>query len=152
VVEAVELKGAAGSAIKTFGPLTITVQVQARVAVQDPGLYVGLLSLEQQRLAGLDFKDFQSTGSLVAGQRISFVFQIESLPLLPGLYQLELHVKDMFTHTIECVDQQFAFEVLETPVYGGRTLDGWFGTVGLKASVAAFADESSVERTASGSR
>jgi hypothetical protein len=30
------------------------------------------------------------------------------------------------------VGRQFPFEVVATPVYGGRQLDSWFGFVGLR--------------------
>jgi len=56
------------------------------------------------------------------------------LPLLPGVYQLEVHLKDMARGLIEMVPRAYQFEVAETQVYGGRKLDRWFGTVGLRAS------------------
>jgi hypothetical protein len=52
---------------------------------------------------------------------------------MPGTYQVEVHLKDMARHLIEFVPQTFQFEVAETEVYGGRKLDGWFGSVGLRA-------------------
>jgi hypothetical protein len=71
--------------------------------------------------------------SIGEGEEVELGFQVESLSLLPGLYQLELHVKDMATQKIEMVPQYFPMEVVETPVYGGRKLDRWFGTIALKA-------------------
>ena len=52
---------------------------------------------------------------------------------MPGTYQVEIHLKDMAKRLIEFVPQTFQFEVAETEVYGGRKLDGWFGSVGLRA-------------------
>jgi hypothetical protein len=52
---------------------------------------------------------------------------------MPGMYQVEIHLKDIAKHLIEIVPQTFQFEVAETEVYGGRKLDGWFGSVGLRA-------------------
>jgi hypothetical protein len=52
---------------------------------------------------------------------------------MPGAYQLEIHLKDMGRSLVEIVPRTFEFEVAETGVYGGRKLDGWFGSVGLKA-------------------
>ena len=66
-------------------------------------------------------------------------FAVESLPLLPGAYQLEIHLKDMARFLVEIVPFAYEFEVAETEVYGGRKLDGWFGSVGLKACAADFA-------------
>jgi hypothetical protein len=61
-------------------------------------------------------------------------FVIDELPLLGGTYQLEIHVKDIARHKIERVGNLFQFDVVETSVYGGRKLDGWFVSVGLKAT------------------
>ncbi len=67
------------------------------------------------------------------GEPAELGFTIESLPLLPGSYQLEIHLKDMARRLVEFVPRTYKFEVAETEVYGGRKLDGWFGNVGLKA-------------------
>jgi hypothetical protein len=55
------------------------------------------------------------------------------LPLLAGRYHLEIHLKDMANDKVEQMPETFAFDIAETPVYGGRKLDMWFGNVGLKA-------------------
>lgn len=132
-VDSVEIESATGPVIKTFDPVQVKVRFVPKVDIQDPGLYVSILTTESRRLTGLDLKDFITTASLPAGQRAELGFTIESLPLLPGSYQLEIHLKDMARGLIEIVPQTFEFEVAETEVYGGRKLDGWFGTVGLKA-------------------
>jgi hypothetical protein len=86
-----------------------------------------------RRLTGLDFKDFATAPPLKAGEVCELGFAVESLPLLPGIYQLEVHLKDMARGLIETVPRAYQFEVAETQVYGGRKLDRWFGTVGLRA-------------------
>jgi hypothetical protein len=58
-------------------------------------------------------------------------FRLTEMPFLPGDYELELHLKDMAEHRIEAVPRAYPFQVAETPVYGGRKLDSWFGHVGL---------------------
>ena len=60
-------------------------------------------------------------------------FTIKEFPLLAGEYQLEIHLKDMAVFHIEPVPHMIQFSVVETPVYGGRKLDSWFGHVGLDA-------------------
>jgi hypothetical protein len=55
------------------------------------------------------------------------------MPFLPGNYELELHLKDMAEHRIEIVPRAYPFQVAETPIYGARKLDSWFGHVGLNA-------------------
>ena len=123
--------------VKTFEPFEIAVTVTAKRTIQDPGLYVGVLTVDNQRIAGIDFKDFQTMSAMQAGDSTVFRFNIESMPLLPGSYRLELHVKDLASESVEMVPKLYPFEVVETPVYGGRKLDQWFGHVGFRATASA---------------
>jgi hypothetical protein len=132
-VTSVEATSASGPVIKTFDPVHVKVKFIPKSEIKDPGLYVSILTMDSRRLTGLDLKDFITTASLPAGELAELGFTIESLPLLPGTYQLEIHLKDMAKRLIEIVPQTFKFEVAETEVYGGRKLDGWFGNVGLRA-------------------
>jgi lipopolysaccharide transport system ATP-binding protein len=120
--------------IKTFESVEIRVVLTARRDLGDPGMYLGILTSENARIAGLDFKDFSHVPPVRAGERFELGFVIDELPLLGGTYQLEIHVKDIARHKIERVGNLFQFDVVETSVYGGRKLDGWFGSVGLKAT------------------
>jgi lipopolysaccharide transport system ATP-binding protein len=133
LVEDVQIVSPDGPIIKTFDPVEIRVTFTAKREVRDPGLYVGVLSQEDHRLTGLDFKDFRTVPSIRAGERSQMGFALEALPLLPGTYQLELHLKDMASHRIEMVPRTFPFEVVETPIYGGRKIDRWYGHIGLRA-------------------
>lgn len=133
LVNSVEIDSVAGPVIKTFDPVQVKVKFVPKTDIQDPGLYVSILTIESRRLTGLDLKDFITTASLPADQPAELGFTIESLPLLPGVYQLEIHLKDMARGLVEMVPQTFEFEVAETEVYGGRKLDAWFGNVGLRA-------------------
>ncbi len=133
VVESVEIASANGPLIKTFDPVKVRVRVRAKTNIGQPGLYVGFLSLENQRFAGLDLADFAILPPLAAGESLEMGFDVDELPLLHGAYQLELHVKDIAAFKFEAVRQTYPFDVLETPVYGGRKLDNWFGKIGLKA-------------------
>ena len=137
-VISVEVASVSGPVIKTFDTVQVKVRFVPRAEIKDPGLYVSFLTMDSRRLTGLDLKDFITTESLPAGQPAELGFTIESLPLLPGSYQIEIHLKDMAKRLIEFVPRTFKFEVAETEVYGGRKLDGWFGNVGLKASAEIF--------------
>ena len=132
-VTSVEITSASGPVIKTFDPVSVKVRFVPKTEIKDPGLYVSILTMDSRRLTGLDLKDFITTASVGAGEVAELGFTIESLPLLPGSYQLEIHLKDMSRQLIEIVPRTFKFEVAETEVYGGRKLDGWFGNVGLRA-------------------
>lgn len=120
--------------LKTFAPCEIRVKFQPKIDVGDPGVYIGFLTNELHRLAGLDLRDFTSLPPLRAGQSAEIGFNVQSLPFLAGSYQIEIHLKDMSQHLIEYVPRYYRFEVVETPVYGGRHLDSWFGSVGLTAT------------------
>ena len=133
VVNNVQICSTVGQVIKTFDPVMISIQFTAKIDILDPGLYVAVLSNENQRLTALDFKDFDSVPAVRAGQSSEIGFSLHSLPLLPGEYQLEIYLKDMASHRIELVPQTFLFDVVEAPVYGGRKLDSWYGHIGLHA-------------------
>lgn len=137
-VTSVEIASVAGPVIKTFDTVQVKVRFVPRAEIQDPGLYVSFLTMDSRRLTGLDLKDFITAGSLPSGQPAELGFTIESLPLLPGTYQVEIHLKDMAKRLIEFVPRTFNFEVAETEIYGGRKLDGWFGNVGLRAQAEVF--------------
>jgi len=119
--------------VKTFSQVEIKVAFTPKERIQDPGVYVSILTNEHFRIAGLDLKDFCSSAPIKAGEYVEMGFVIDALPLLAGSYQLEIHLKDVAAHKIEQVPETFSFDVAETPIYGGRKLDTWFGSVGLKA-------------------
>jgi lipopolysaccharide transport system ATP-binding protein len=119
--------------MKTFDPVEVKVRFVAKTDIADPGLYVSILTPDSRRLTGLDFKDFSSAAPIRAGETCELGFAVESLPLLPGAYQLEIHLKDMSRGLVEIVPHAYRFEVAETQVYGGRKLDSWFGNIGLRA-------------------
>ena len=132
-VTSVQIKSEHSPVIKTFDPVEVKVRFVPKAEVADAGLYVSILTTDLRRLTGLDFKDFATAPPLKAGEVCELGFAVESLPLLPGTYQLEVHLKDMARGLIETVPRAYQFEVAETQVYGGRKLDRWFGTVGLRA-------------------
>jgi len=134
VVNEVLIESSSSPILKTFAPCEIRVRFQAKIDVDDPGVYIGFLTNELHRLAGLDLKDFTSLPPLRAGQSAEIGFRVESLPFLAGSYQVEVHLKDMSRPLIERIPRYYRFDVAETPVYGGRHLDSWFGNVGLTAT------------------
>jgi len=133
VVEGVSVTSLEGAVIKPFDRVQIAVDIRPKVDIQDPGLYIGILTAGEVRICALDMKDFVTIHPIRKGERTRLGVVIEELPLLPGVYNLELHLKDMSALRIEFVPGRFPFEVVETPVYGGRKIDGWYGSVGLRA-------------------
>lgn len=135
VVEMASVRSLSGSVVKTFDCIEIKLQIRPKVAVGEAGLYVGILSSENYRVSGLDFRDFAVMPKLVPGQSVQITFAIDQLPLLPGMYTLEFHLKDMAANKVEMVPKVVRMDVSESSVYGGRKLDNWFGLVGLRANV-----------------
>jgi lipopolysaccharide transport system ATP-binding protein len=133
LIEEVRVTSSVGSIIKTFDDIEIRIRFTSKVDVREPGLYVGIQTLENQRIAGLDFRDFQTAPLIHAGETVEMGFRLAGMPFLPGDYELEIHLKDMAEHRIEIVPRAYPFQVAETPIYGGRKLDSWFGHVGLNA-------------------
>lgn len=131
IVNQVRIYSTQGLVIKTFDPVEIRILLTAKKDIKDPGVYVGFLSSENQRLAGIDFKDLCTAPPVQAGQQFELGFFIDSLSLLPGSYQIEIHLKDMYEHQIEMLSNSFEFDIAETPVYGGRKTDSWYGYWGF---------------------
>jgi lipopolysaccharide transport system ATP-binding protein len=130
----VRIEPAGGGTIKTFDPVRVRVRLRAKHRIVDPGLYVGFLTKENLRLAGLDFKDFRTTVPIEPGESVVIGFDIDQFPLMPGSYELEIHLQDGFAHRFEPAPVTFPFEVVESPVYSTRKLDHWFGYTGLRAA------------------
>jgi len=133
LIEEVLVTSSEGPIIKTFDDIEIRIKFTSKVDIREPGLYVGIRTLENQRIAGLDFRDFQTAPLIHAGETVEMGFRVTEIPFLPGDYELELHLKDMAEHRIEIVPCAYPFQIAETPIYGARKLDSWFGHVGLNA-------------------
>jgi lipopolysaccharide transport system ATP-binding protein len=93
-VSSVQVTSESGPIIKTFDPVQIKVKFIPKIEIADPGMFISILTVESRRLAGLDFKDFTRAAPVQAGQACELGFTIESLPLLPGSYRLEIHLKN----------------------------------------------------------
>lgn len=134
VVEEVLISSSEGPVIKTFDDIEIRVRTTAKTDILDPGMYVAVLTLENQRITALDFRDFLTAAPIRAGESVELGFRISEFPILPGSYRLEVYMKDLGPYKIELVPRTFAFDVVESSIYGGRKIDSWNGQVGLRAS------------------
>ncbi len=61
-----------GDVIKTFGDVEIKASITAKETIRDPGLYASILSNENMRIAGLDFKDFCTIPTIQAGESVKW--------------------------------------------------------------------------------
>jgi len=115
-LDSVRIESLSGSVIKTFDPVKILVTFTPKEDIGDFGLYIGILSGDEQRLTGVDLADFTTLGPIPAGRQATIGFEIASLPLLGGNYRLDVHLKDLAVPKYEFVEGAFPFEVAETPV------------------------------------
>ncbi len=120
--------------IKTFDLVEIKIVFSGKTDIIEPDIYLSISTMDGHRLIGINFRDFQLIPPLASATITEAVFCIESLPLLPGQYYVEVQMKDNALHRWEFVPKVFSFEVIETPIYGSRKIDNWFGYVGLKVN------------------
>ncbi|HEY0172646.1 MAG TPA: ABC transporter ATP-binding protein [Pyrinomonadaceae bacterium] len=131
VVDNVRVGSTGEQVVKTFNPVEINIRITAKTDIAEPDVYMGILTLDGQILTALVCRDFCSIPALLKGSSAEVTFKINSLPLLPGEYQIEIHLVDLVNYKFEFVPRTYPFEVVETPIYGGRKLDRWFGHIGL---------------------
>jgi lipopolysaccharide transport system ATP-binding protein len=128
----VSIRSLDGPVIKTFDDIEIRVRVLAKTDIVTPGMFVSILTLDNQRLAALTFNDFINVSGLKHGDWCELGFRVEQFPLLAGEYQIEIDLTDLGHHKIELVPKNYLLEVVESTVYEGRKIDQWFGLVGLQ--------------------
>jgi len=133
IVNNISIRSLDGPVIKTFDPVEILVDVTAKTDVQDPGLRAGILAADHHRVAGMDSKDFKTYAALRPGERSIMGFHIDRFPFLPGTWHLDIQVCDVAEFEYEPAGQPVRFDVVETPIYGGRQIQNLHGYVGLSA-------------------
>jgi len=133
-VDRVEIKAANGVVIKTFDSMTIAVTFTAMKDLLEPGLLVKIMTNSHERVASLDYYDLGAIGPVAAGEQRTVGFRIDRVPLLPGMYVVELDLKASY-RVVERVDQLYTFDVVETPLFGTRRPRSGNGSVALDASL-----------------
>ncbi len=145
IVHKVSIESPDGPFAKTFAPLSVTFSFTPKVDVHVPDFFMCIASADDQRLAGLNFRDLRPAAPIRAGARATVCFRIKETPLLPGRYHLQLQLKDALSRRFEMLPVVFPFEVVETPVYCGRKTDPyWYGFVALRAEAELWSEEADV--------
>jgi lipopolysaccharide transport system ATP-binding protein len=134
ILRDMQIRSLSGPVIKTFDAVEVRARFTAKVPMNGPGIYICFMTLDSDRLAGVVSTDLTTFPRLAAGQTVEMGFTIQDFPLLAGAYNLELQFRDDAERKYEFVPVMFRFEVVETPVYGMRKTDTWFGQVGLRAT------------------
>jgi len=134
ILHDVQLRSLTSPVIKTYDRVEVRVRFTAKVRINDPGMYICFQSLDNHRIAGVISNDLATFDAVQAGETAELGFVIDNFPLLAGSYNLEIQFRDDAEHKYEFVPTMLRFDVAETPVYGGHTLDHWFGVVALNAT------------------
>ncbi|HEY6804119.1 MAG TPA: ABC transporter ATP-binding protein [Pyrinomonadaceae bacterium] len=132
----VSITSSEGPVVKTFDDVRIKLTITAKADVVQPDVYIGIQTADGQLLTALVCRDFCSAPALSRGETMETEFKIRELPLLPGPYELLIHLIDV-RFKFEVVPATFPFEVVESSLYGGRKIEREFGHIGLKAEVTA---------------
>lgn len=74
-------------------------------------------------IMGIDTIDIETTRHTNDGETIDCVISIDSLPLIPGAYNLRVCLKDQGRLLFCDCKLPYPFEVAEVPIYGPRQLD-----------------------------
>lgn len=128
----VSIRSLDGPVIKTFDDIEIRVRVLAKTDIVSPGMFLSILTLDNQRVAALAFNDFLNISGLKQGDWCELGLRVGKFPLLAGEYEIEIDLTDLGHHKIELIARRYNFEVVESPVYEGRKIDQRFGLVGLE--------------------
>lgn len=143
----VRIASAEEDLVKTFAPVSVTVTLQAKTDIIEPEVYIGFMSSAGDLIGALVCRDFAEIPKLAEGEVVDVVFKIEALPLLPGQYRIQVNLADLVKFRYEQLDRQYAFDVVESPIYGGREFNRFFGHLAFRASASATVrSEASEER------
>ena len=138
-VEKVKIYSPNSPVIKPFAKTEIVVIFAGKEKILIPDVYVSIKGKDGQRIIGIQLQDLDVVFSDKTKDRIKIGFQIESLPLMPGTYDMEVELKDLGRNYWEFIPNVFSFEVIETPVYGNKKSGWWNGNVALKVKAATYA-------------
>jgi lipopolysaccharide transport system ATP-binding protein len=122
------------NAFRTFGPAKLTVAFSGKDPLLYADIYVSIRHKSGQTLAGFRLRDISEIFSIPEKDFLEATFEIESLPLMPGEYELLVELKDLGRNRWEYLPEALEFEVADTPVYGTQSTraKSWYGSVGLR--------------------
>lgn len=129
----IQFHGKDRSALRTFSPCSLDVTMELKKSLASLGVHVMIQDSSGNLLCGFETRSLNANISGALGDVKVLRFEIESLPLLPGQYELFLVVRDDTTFRAEQLPDPFYIDVVESPVYGTAQLPKvHFGTVGLQ--------------------
>jgi hypothetical protein len=104
-------------------------------------MYIAIDDVKGQHILGIDSSDLTFDPHMKAGMTKTCVFEVESLPLLPGQYQVRLIIRNDSDFRPWQVPSAHLFEVASSTVYGTRQIDPqWHGHIAVRVK-ASFVDE-----------
>jgi len=138
-VERVRIFGSSpGEPAMPLEPLTVELDIVPRVATRDMSVHISILGEDQRRLLGFDSVDFGGIVEYPPDTPSRFTLFLETSPLPPGNYLLDLYVKSYSNQAFEHLQHTTSFEIAEKSVYGNRLYDrNWHGQTLANASLTA---------------
>jgi lipopolysaccharide transport system ATP-binding protein len=131
-----KIGGPDGAPLTTFRPGRVEVTYRPTKDLIDAGAWIIFEDLNGSAVMGLDTSDFRENIRARAGEQVTCIFQIESLPLSPGPFRLRLWLSSRAEQLWWEIPKGFDVNVEETLVYGTRKLDRQYhGVAAARANV-----------------
>jgi lipopolysaccharide transport system ATP-binding protein len=138
VFEKVEVSSSDGqniSGIPVGGDVTVKLHVRAIADIDNAALLIELFTAQGLRLSGYNSRTLHNvTFELQEGTRAVLGFTMQRLNLAPGLYKLNVSIRDRYQHFVDRVEDAIAFEVIASDFFGSGRLPGGSNLVYFDAS------------------
>jgi lipopolysaccharide transport system ATP-binding protein len=104
-------------------PATVRIRFTTQEACYAAAVHCYIEDAFGTLIMGIDTIDIETTRRTFDGETIDCVVSIDSLPLIPGAYNLRVCLKDQGRLLFCDCKLPYPFEVAEVPIYGSRQLD-----------------------------
>ncbi len=127
------ISGPEHSSLRTLLPWCLEVTMELKRQLSSLGVHVMIQDSSGNLVCGFETRSLGANLSGDLGEIHTLRFDVDSLPLLPGQYQLILVIRDDITFRAEQLQEPYPIEIVESPVYGSAKLSkAHFGVVGLR--------------------
>lgn len=125
-----------GLPLQPLKPAILKFRVSSCKSLRNAGVMFQVFAPDGALIFALDFRDLATMDWVPPEACVDFVFEIPSLPLIPGIYFLQVFFKNLDQTEVVRLPQPIELVVADGPVYGDRTPDAlrrWFGHVAVQA-------------------
>ena len=122
--------------LRTFQPSTILLHIELKKKLPDVGVHIMISDHIGTLISGFDTRAVNANFGGNQGECFALQFDIASLPLLPGSYEVTIVIRDDINFKAEMVPIPYQIEVIDAPVYGSAKLERiHHGFVGMQIAV-----------------